>query len=105
MVQGLILESLSVVTRSSPQSSLGGAPSLLPTKVRAACFHTALLALWLCPLTDVLAMAFQQQIGSHSRVESGGYLSFDGLLSFVVGDSVIFALLPALQAHQNMRAV
>jgi hypothetical protein len=50
-------------------------------------------------------MMLQQQIGSHSRVETGRYFRFNGLLSFAVSDSVVLALLPALDAHQNVWAV
>lgn len=56
-------------------------------------------------LAEVLAVALEEEVGAGAGVELLGDIGLDGLLGFTVGDAVIFALLAALDAHEDVGAV
>src|SRR3974390_685366 len=67
--------------------------------------HGALIAFWIAAFADVLAVPFQKQVCACSGVEIRGDFRIDRLLCFAICDTIVFALLPAPNAHKHMRAI
>jgi len=63
------------------------------------------MASWISALAHLLAMPFEQEVGAGTGVKGCRDLRFDSLLGFPVGHTVIFALLPAQDSHEHVRAV
>ncbi len=79
--------------------------SILAGEIRAMRTDRTFLAFRLAALAKRLPVFLQQQVGAHPRVKLLRNLGLDQRLSLAIGDPVVLALQPQLNAHQHMRTV